>query len=392
MAARIRILELIRDFGVEGGGGGASRFCVELSQRLDPTRFEVSVCGLWDTGTPFEQERIANLTERGIHAFAVARWDESSPYGSFVRAYRSLRAALRAQPVSILHSHSEFADMAALLLKTLPNRPAIVRTVHNGYRLEWKKRPLRRWLFSYFLYPLNFDLEIGVNQSIADNMNRRLLARLLGRTARRVYNGIDLQRFSPAHSKADNKRQILGIPPKARVIGSIGRLAEEKGYPFLLEAFARVLDLHPEVYLLLVGDGPLDTKLRAYADTLGIAPHVVFAGSQGNIETIFASLDLFVSSSLWEGLSTVILESMAAGTPVVATNIAGTREIVRDKQNGWLVPAANPIALADAIDEALVNKTARERFAGRAKEDVQAFSIEAIVAEHERIYASLRLW
>jgi len=91
-------------------------------------------------------------------------------------------------------------------------------------------------------------------------------------------------------------------------------------------------------------------------------------------------------------LSTVILESMAAGTPVVATNIAGTREIVQDNQNGWLVPAANPIALADAIIDALVNQTAREAFAGRAREDVQAFSIEAIVAEHEQIYASLRLW
>jgi len=195
MVARIRILELIRDFGVEGGGGGASRFCVELSQHLDPARFEVSVCGLWNTGTPFEQERIAHLTERGIHAFATARWDESSPYGSFVRAYRGLRAALIAQPVSILHSHSEFADVAALLLKTLPNHPAIVRTVHNGFRLEWKKRPLRRWLLSYFLYPLNFDLEIGVSQGIVDNLNRRFLARLLQKKARRVFNGINLDRL-----------------------------------------------------------------------------------------------------------------------------------------------------------------------------------------------------
>jgi glycosyltransferase involved in cell wall biosynthesis len=144
--------------------------------------------------------------------------------------------------------------------------------------------------------------------------------------------------------------------------------------------------------LLIVGDGPLSAKLQAFAASLRIASHVVFAGSQRNIETILAGLDVFVSSSLWEGMSTVILESMATGTPVVATNIDGTREIVKNKQNGWLVAAANPIALADAINEALVNKAARERFAGRAKEDVQAFSINAIVAEHERIYSSLRLW
>jgi glycosyltransferase involved in cell wall biosynthesis len=282
--------------------------------------------------------------------------------------------------------------MAALLLKTLPNRPVIVRTVHNGFKLEWKKRPLRRWLLSNFLYILNFDLEIGVSQSIVDNMNRRLLAQLVGKTARRLYNGVDLQRFSLARSKDDKRWNFFGIPPKARVIGSIGRLAEEKGYPFLLKAFTRVLALHPEAYLLIVGDGPLSAKLQAFAASLRIASHVVFAGSQRNIETILAGLDVFVSSSLWEGMSTVILESMATGTPVVATNIDGTREIVKNKQNGWLVAAANPIALADAINEALVNKAARERFAGRAKEDVQAFSINAIVAEHERIYSSLRLW
>ena len=390
MAARIRILELIKDFVVEGGGGGASRFCVELSQRLDPARFEVSICGLWDTGTPFEQECIARLTERGIHAFAAAHWDESSPYGSFVRAYRSLRAALRAQPVSILHSHSEFADMAALLLKTLPNRPAIVRTVHNGFRLEWKKRPLRRWLLSYFLYPLNFDLEIGVSQSIVDNLNRRLLARLLRKKARRVFNGINLDRFTHARQDILEKRRDLGIPAQSRVVGSIGRLAEEKGYLFLLEAFARVLDSHPEAYLLLVGDGPLGSELRARAETLGIASHVVFAGLQADIEAIFAGLDLFVSSSLWEGLSTVILESMAAGTPVVATDIAGTREIIHRGQNGWLVPPADAAALAQAICDALDNEAARERFAGRAREDVQAFSIGAIAARHEKIYVALR--
>jgi glycosyltransferase involved in cell wall biosynthesis len=392
MTSRIRILELIRDFGIEGGGGGASRFCLEVSQRLDPTRFEVGVCGLWDTGTSFAQERIAHLTERGTYAFTAARWEESNPYGSFVRAYCSLRAALKAQPVSILHSHSEFADIAVLLLKTLPSRPTILRTVHNGYRLEWKNRLLRRWLFSYFLYPFNFDLEIGVSQNIVDNLNRRLLARLLGKRARRVYNGIDLQRFTPTHSKVDERRLIPGIPPEARVIGSVGRLAEEKGYLFLLDAFARVLVLHPEAYLLLVGDGPLDMRLRAHAATLGIATKVVFVGSQQNIETIFAGLDLFVSSSLWEGLSTVILESMAAGTPVVATDIPGTREIVRDRQNGWLVPAADPIAMAEAINEALVNKAACETFAGRAKEYVKVFSIDALVADYERIYASLRLW
>jgi len=173
-------------------------------------------------------------------------------------------------------------------------------------------------------------------------------------------------------------------------VGSIGRLAEEKGYPFLLDAFARVLDSHPEVCLLLVGDGPLGPELRSHAETLGIASHVVFAGSQTDIEAIFAGLDLFVSSSLWEGLSTVLLESMAAGTPVVATDIAGTREIIRRGQNGWLVPPADAAALAQAIREALENEAARARFAGRAREDARAFSIGAIAAGHEKIYAALR--
>lgn len=389
MTERIKILEMIKDFGVEGGGGGASRFCEELSLNIDPSRFEVSVCGLWDSGTPFEREHMSHLIERGIPAFTAARWNDSIPYIGFVRAYRTLRAMLTAHPVSIVHSHSEFADVAALMLKTLPNRPSILRTVHNGFRLEWRKRPLRRWLLSYLFYPLYFDLEIGVSQSIVENLNRRSMERMMGRKAQMVYNGIDLQRFFPTNQEADEKRKVLGIPHGAQVIGSIGRLAEEKGYTFLLEAFAHALKLRPEAYLLLVGDGPLNSMLRKYAAALGISSHVVFAGSQKNIEVIFNSLDLFVSSSLWEGASSVILESMASGTPIVATNIAGTREIIRDKQNGWLVPPGDATALGQTILVALEDATSRQTFANNARRDVQSFSIKLIAAEHEKIYSAV---
>lgn len=388
MAARIRILELIRDFGVEGGGGGASRFCVELSQRLDPARFEVSVCGLWDTGTPFEQERIARLTERGIHAFAAARWDESSPYGSFVRANRSLRAALRAQPVSILHSHSEFADMAALLLKTLPNRPAIVRTVHNGFRLEWKNRPLRRWLFSYFLYPLNFDLEIGVSQSIVDNLDRRLLARRIGKTALLVPNAINLARFAGTQPDPREVKRSLGIPQDAFVVGAVGRLAEEKNYACLIQAAAVMLQRMPGVYFVIVGEGKLADALKRLAARLNIAPHIIFTGPRSDVERLYAGMDLFVSSSLWEGTSTTILESMAAGVPVVATDIPGTRPLVCHLTNGWLVPPADSTALARAIVEAFSSPMQRAEFARRARETAQVYSIAKIAAEYRAIYSA----
>ncbi len=117
MDNRIRILLIIFSFDIEAIGGGISRFVVGLGKALDPSIFRISLCGLWNRGTQIEADRIKELNTAGIHAFTCAPWNPRRPYASFYRAYCNLRSLLKTESIDIVHSHSLFGDIVALLLK-----------------------------------------------------------------------------------------------------------------------------------------------------------------------------------------------------------------------------------------------------------------------------------
>ena len=385
MPARIRILQLIRNFNIESGGGGIERFGISLAQAIDPLRFQVTVCGLWNMGSPFERQRIHQIKASGLGAITCAPWDEAHPYRAFWLAYQGLQSWIKHNPVDILHCHSEFSDMAVLPF-SLRRMPAIVRTIHNR---EWSKRPLRRILLTHLLYPLLFRYEIGVSMSIVETLNHRPLARVLHKQAHCIHNAVDLSRFYNNKIDPLAKRGELGLPADVPVIGTVGRLTRQKGYSFLLDAADRVLSEIPQARFVIVGDGEGAPGLRNQADRLGIRDRVLFTGPRSDVDEILSVFDLFVSSSLWEGLPTVVMESMAAGIPVVATDIPGTRELVIDQSIGWLVEAGNEQSLGEAILSALRDPIRRAACVENARRVVQSFSIQAVAAEHEALYTRI---
>jgi glycosyltransferase involved in cell wall biosynthesis len=184
-------------------------------------------------------------------------------------------------------------------------------------------------------------------------------------------------------------RRELGIPQDAYLVGSVGRLSEQKGFDILIDAAARAMKIAPETHLLIVGEGPLDQMLRQQAADLGIAQQVTFTGQRTDVERLLQAMDVFACSSRWEGLSTVIMEAMAAGVPIVATDIPGNRELLRHGENAWLVNAQEAAALAEALLQAKQNPVKMQEFARRAKADVPAYGIEAVAARHKQLYQDL---
>jgi len=264
-----------------------------------------------------------------------------------------------------------------------------LRTVHYGYRYEWNRKPVRRVLLTNFSYPIFYDLEIGINQANTNRLNGRWVTKLLGRRAIKVYNAISVDRFQDIQVDISAKKNSIGIPPEAMVVGSVGRLADQKGYCYLIDAAPLVLREYPNLYFLLIGDGPLAEEHKRQAQTLGIASQVIFTGSRSDVEELLRCMDVFVSSSLWEGLPTVVLEAMIGQVPVIATDIPGTNELIQHKLNGWLVPPADPVSLADAIKLFIQNPTLGKSFAPKAVETVQSFTIDSIAKSYEDIYRQL---
>ncbi len=386
---RVSVLVLTSGFAVDSLPGGVGQFAIELARALDRTQFEPILGGLWRHHTPGEEQWLARLQQEGIHAFLAADWEETHPYHSFLRACRGILRHLSRQKVQLIHSHSQFADGLALLLARPLHAQAILRTVHN--EREWPRRPLRRLFLANLIFPLVLPLEIGISQQVTDNLNQRPVARLLGRKSICIYNALDLDRFdtSPDAGIREVLRTELGLPLEAPVCITVGRLAPQKGYPILLEAAALVLAEIPSAHFLVVGGGELEPELKEMAKQLGIDRSVHFVGIRPDVENLLAAADLFVSSSQWEGLPTVILESMAAHIPVVATDVSGTREIVQDGVTGLLVPPQDPPALAQAIATMIRDQNRATKMGERAYHRVHEFSITKVAAQHMEVYRHL---
>ncbi|MEW6718790.1 MAG: glycosyltransferase [Chloroflexota bacterium] len=388
MSPKMRILEVVASFSVEGPGGGAARFGLALSRALtlQDKEIEPVVCGLWDQGSTAERERTEGLLSNGVEAFVATAWDGHHPYKSFWQAFLVLWEYLKRSGVDVIHSHSEFGDVIACLLKAAGEVNLIVRTVHNH---EWRRRPLRRLMLTNVLYPLWFDCELAVSSHLAEVLNRRPLGRLLRRQAEYLPNALDIERLEGLRGNRDEMMPRLGLPSDALLVGSVGRLAEQKGYSYLLEAAAIVLARLPSTFFILIGAGDLDNELRQQAQALGIASRVRFLGAQQEALEILSCFHLFVSSSLWEGMPSVVLESMALGVPVLATDIAGTQDLIHHQENGWLVPPQNAEALAQGMLTLLNNPELARALAHRALSTPKSFFIKRITEQQAVLYHRL---
>jgi sugar transferase (PEP-CTERM/EpsH1 system associated) len=203
-----------------------------------------------------------------------------------------------------------------------------------------------------------------------------------------IHNGVDIDRFAAGDRHAT--RRALGLSDDAVVIGTVGRLDPIKDQAALVAAFAQLDDVRPRPTLVIVGEGPSRRRLEAEIIRLGLGDRVLLAGERRDIPDVLAALDIFTLPSLGEGISNTILEAMAAGLPVVTTDVGGNPELVEHDVTGLLVAPANPTALAAALrvystDAGLATlhgKAGRERAA-------RDLSLDHMARAYTGLYASL---
>lgn len=388
MNEAIPVLFVVSGLAVEGPLGGVARFVIELVRTLDRTKIQPMVAALWDYNTGTDRNWQNLLLSEGIPTIIAAKWDERHPYLSCLRALHGMYSSDLPQ-VRILHSHGEFSDVAAWVLKHRFGAEVLVRTVHN--EIEWAKRPILGKIFGNCIFPFVFDAEWGVSKTVVSRLDARLLARLRQRRSFLMYNALNFQRFQPVRTVDRHAiRAQLGIPDDAQVIGTVGRLVPQKGHTFLLQATALLVKRFPNLHLVIVGTGPLEETLKNEACALGIDHRVHWLGARPDVENLLASFDLFVLASLWEGLSTVILESLAASVPVVATCVSGTAELLDGGTFGILVEPADARALAQGIELAFRNLDTLQTNVQRARFALEErFSIKRIAAQHVQAYQEL---
>ena len=365
--------------------GGAEVFAANLAKALDPAEFEVALCGLWRMDSATERTQIEALQSCGITCVTLM------PYRDELRAIRHavgpLRRWLKTWHANIVNTHAEYADLVSMIAR-YSGGPAFVpiRTVHllpefdivGRYR-PWVARMLR------VLYPRLSRQDIGVSQQIVDALNQN---RTRGTAAMLIHNAID-----PAAVRAKLTGQAIrtefDIAPAAPLFGSVGRLEPQKGYEHFLNAAALVIKTLPTARFILIGSGVLEATLNAQAQQLGLGNAVIFAGTRPDVPDLMRGMDVFVSSSLWEGLPTVLMEALALGIPIVATDIPGSRELILHAQTGLLAASALPVALADAMVRQFQERDRAMQMAANGLQHIEQFSIQTVAQQYAQLYRQL---
>jgi glycosyltransferase involved in cell wall biosynthesis len=198
---------------------------------------------------------------------------------------------------------------------------------------------------------------------------------------------VDLNRF--AINEGESVRRSLGLRPRDIVVGTVGRLHPQKGQTYLLQAAPIIIKKEPNVRFVLIGDGESRNELEAQIRNAGLEKRFSLLGFRQDVHKILHAIDIFTLPSLYEGLPNVILEAMAAGKPVVATSVDGTKELVEHEKTGLLVSPGDPDGLAEAILRLIRNRKWARRMGREAREKIQkSYSIENQIRAFEELYES----
>jgi len=235
------------------------------------------------------------------------------------------------------------------------------------------------------------DSVVCVSRSVEESFGP-FLRRFLRKKLVVVRNGIDVSEVGSYASLGQEKRAEWGFGPQEFVIGNVARLIPLKDQETLIRAVSQVCKRHSSVSLVIIGGGPLEKNLKQLVRNLGLQNHVIFLGnvSQTEVYKTLYALDVFVMTSLWEGLSAAVLEAMAAELPVILTDIPSFRETIENGVSGKLVPPKDPDALADAILEMIGSPEKCVEMGTAAKRRVsKEFSIEKSAEGYQRLYRDL---
>ena len=364
--SRIKVVHIVEDMKV----GGQEHVIASLVRGLDPAQFDVNV---WCTqaGGQIADDLLSD-------GFSVEVMGLKGLRNVFDVA--ALKGKLHDEHVHVVHTHAWGGGLIGRFAARLARTPVVFGHVHGIYN-----------------YVSRFHLAIDsalVRSSTATICCSHAARTFMLRRQRVppsklvvVHNGIPLEPFHP--SEPDERaalRRKVNVKPDDILIGSVGHLELHKGHAYLITAFRRVLETTPHARLLLVGDGRRRGHLEKLANELGVLRRTTFAGVRRDVPRLLSLMDVFVLPSLNEALGLAVIEAMASGVPVVASEVGGIPEVVKHRQTGLLVEPRSASALADAILELISAPVVAKRLSEAALADCQRFSVGTMVEKVTELY------
>lgn len=354
---------------------------------LDKTRFHAEVlCGP-QTGS--EGSLIDEVRAWGVPLTILPDLVRQISPIHDLHALREMRRFIQEGGYRIVHTHSSKAGILGRLAARLSGTPIIVHTVHGWSFHDYMSSVLRlayilleRWAASFthaLVVVASSDIQKGLRAGIGRPEQYHL-----------IRSAIPLDEFNPSRGNPQAARQELGIPQEAVVIGNVGRLSAQKNPLDWVRVAGIVGRALPDVRLLLVGDGPLRPQVEALLEKEGIARQTLLTGLRRDVAHLMSAMDIFMLTSLWEGLPRVIPQSMAMGIPVIANQAGGTSEAIQDGNNGYLCTPGEIGEMAERCFD-LINHPQKRREMGQRGHNfvTQEFDLGRMITQIETLYRHL---
>lgn len=374
MARKTKVMWLIKGLGV----GGAEQLLANSVPYLDTSRFSYEIAYF----LPWKTALVKHFESNGI---PVSCLNSGNPLD--VGVIFRLKHLLQEREVDILDSHLPVPGFIGRIAGRLAKTPVVMYTEHSlSVQRRIENIRYASFLTNIATYPMA-DYIVAVSRDTYDDVKHFKV----GNTPLQlVYNGIDLEKVGRGKTDGTQARQALGIPDDHKVVGHVANMVSKKRQTDILKAAQMVVEQFPKVTFVLVGRGPDLEKLRGISQSMGLEGNVVLPGFVDDLWDTMSCFDVFVLSSLHEGLPTVIIESLAMGIPAVATRVGGTPEIITEGEDGFLTRPKAPEEIAEKVLMLLQDDELRQRMSQAGRENARRkFDIRRRVREVEEIYTQL---
>lgn len=363
---KTKLMQITHDLAI----GGLQQVVVNICRSINRDKFDVSVLCLRELG-----EFVPDVERLGIKVHYLPQKENGTDYFSFLKVAKILRQ----EKIDVIHTHNTQPFVDGTIGALLSGIKTIVHTDHARDFPDKYRYMAAEHFMSHFAYKV-----VGVSEHTSENLIH--YEKISPNKVLTIENGIDGTRFEITIDK-QKKRRELGLRDTGPVIGLGVRLAEQKGITYMLQAMPQVIKVFPDVTLIIAGDGELKEELQREVRQLNIEQNVCFVGARLDIPELLQLFDVYVLPSLWEGMPMVLLEAMAAGCPVVATDVGGVPKVIDRGESGLLVKSRNPVQLGTAVVRLLSDKQLQERFVIRGLEKFdRKFSASIMTRQYEKLY------
>jgi glycosyltransferase involved in cell wall biosynthesis len=379
----VRVVRVIARLNI----GGPAQHAILLAAGLDRARFVTTlVTGVVGRG---EGDFSGMAHARGVDPVVIPELGRAIHPARDLTALIKLIRLFRTLRPDIVHTHTAKAGTLGRLAARLARVPVKIHTFHGHVLEGYFSRPVTRVF-------LEIERQLARTTDRLVTVSPRLKAQLLAMGIGRpeqvevVPLGLDLERFRRARLASPTLRPSLGLTGGTPLLGIVGRLVPIKDHATLFQALERLHDEGPAVHLVVIGDGEERARLEALAGRLGLGARIHFLGWRVDLETILKELDVVTCASRNEGTPVALIEAMAAGIPVLSTDVGGVADLVTHEETGWLVPSGDPDAMASAIRRLLSDRLLGARLAAAGQvAALDRHDVTRLVSRVEALYSAV---